>query len=415
MGLIKAAVSAIGGNLADQWLDAIQPASMGPRTLAVRGEPLHTGRRTSNRRGTPGYISHGSRIVVPVSTAMILTDGGAVGSFTAEPGYYTVDAASAPSIFSGDLGASVRDAWTRFTFGGSPPVRQVALFVNLREMRDVKFGTSAPVTYFDSFYQAELSLRAHGVYSFQVTDPLLFFKNVCPPDSTRVDVEDIEGQLLAEFCSALQSAISRLSMEGYRISHMPAAAEELNRHMDDALDTKWRHLRGIEILSTAIASISYTEESQRLVAMRSQGAMMAAPGVGNAFAQSAVAEGLRAAGSNPSGAMGAFAGMAMGAGAAGSALFTAGSPPAPPSADGVLPRQPATSPHGGGTPPAPGPLPVAAQGGAGAPGEDGDQNQPVAQDRPTSPTRVGRRFCPGCGAPLPPDARFCPGCGEAQA
>jgi membrane protease subunit (stomatin/prohibitin family) len=387
MGLIKAAVGAIGGNLADQWLDAIQPAEIGPHTLAVRGQALTSSRRSSNKRGTPGYISHGSRIVVPVATAMVLTDGGAIGDVTAEAGYYTVDTATAPSIFSGGLDASVTDVWTRFKFGGAPPVQQFAFFINLREIRDVKFGTSAPVSYFDEFYQAELSLRAHGAYSFQITDPLLFFKNVVPPGADRVEVEDIRGQLMSEFSSALQAAISRLSIEGYRISHIAAAAERLNQHMDDALDAKWRQLRGIEILSTAVASISYTEDSQRLVAMRSQGAMMAAPGVGNAFAQSAVAEGLRDAGSNPAGAMGAFAGIGVGAGVGGPGLFN--QPPAAPSADGGPHPAPPTAP------PAPAP-------------------QAAAPPAPAGGPAGGNRFCPQCGQALPPGARFCPGCGAPQ-
>jgi membrane protease subunit (stomatin/prohibitin family) len=387
MGLIKAAVGAIAGNLADQWQEAIQPDAIGPHTLAVRGRSLRHDRRSSNRKGTPDYISRGSRIVVPVSTALILTDGGAIGSFTAEPGYYQVDA-GAPSLFAGDLEGTLMDTWERFKFGGSPAVQQLAIFVNLREIRDVRFGTSSPVTYFDQFYQAELSLRAHGAYSFQITDPLLFFKNVMPPGAASVTVEDIQGQLLAEFMSAFQSALSRLSVEGYRISHIPAAAEELNRHMDDALDAKWRQLRGMEILSTAVSSISYTEESQRLVALRSQGAMMSAPGVAAAFAQTAAAEGLRAAGSNPSGAMGAFAGIGLGAGVAGPGLF-GGGPPSPPTADAA-----AHPPSGG--PPSVAPAPAEASGGPGA---------------APSP---GNRFCPQCGTALPAGARFCPSCGAPQ-
>jgi membrane protease subunit (stomatin/prohibitin family) len=388
MGLIRAAVGAIGGNLADQWLDAIAPAQIGPHTLAVRGVSAATGRRSANKRGTPGYISNGSRIAVPVETAMVLTDGGAVGDFTAEAGYYTVNTETAPSLFTGGLDASIEDAWTRFKFGGTPPVQQMAVFVNLREIRDVKFGTQAPVTYFDEFYQAELRLRAHGSYSFQITDPLLFFKNVVPPSAERLEVEDIEGQLLAEFVSALQAAISRLSVEGYRISHIPAATTELNAHLDEALDAKWRQLRGIEILSAAVASISYTDESQKLVDMRSQGAMMAAPGVGNAFAQTAVAEGIRAAGANPAGPVGAFAGIGLAQGAAGPGLFTAG----PAAADDGGPQ---ASP---GTRPAAGAAPVGAPQ-ATAPG-------------PVPP--AGNRFCPQCGQALPPGARFCPSCGAPQ-
>jgi membrane protease subunit (stomatin/prohibitin family) len=396
MGLIKAAIGAISGNLADQWLDAIQPEEIGPHALAVRGRGQRADRRSSNKKGTPDYISRGSRIVVPPSTALILTDGGAIGSFTAEPGYFQVDSGG-PSLFSGDLEGSIMDTWERFKFGGNPPVQQIAVFINLREIRDVKFGTSSPVTYFDEFYQAELALRAHGAYSFQITDPLLFFKNVMPPAATNVTVEDIQGQLLSEFMSAFQAALSRLSVEGYRISHIPAAAERLNAHMDEALDAKWRQLRGMEIMSTAVSSISYTDESQRLVGLRSQGAMMSPPGVAAAFAQTATAEGLRAAGSNPSGALGAFAGVGVGGSVAGPGLF-GGAPPAP-SADGV--------PH----PPVP-TSPAATHGPAGTPPQGAAP--PSGQSAPGAPAAPGDRFCPRCGTALPPGARFCPSCGAPQ-
>jgi len=185
-------------------------------------------------------------------------------------------------------------------------------FINLQEIKGIKFGTPNPINYFDQFYNAELFLRAHGAYSIKVTDPLLFYGEVIPKNASRVEVDDINAQYLSEFLEALQSSINQMSADGIRISYVASKGRELGQYMADVLDDQWKDQRGIEIQSVGIASISYDEESKKLIQMRNQGAMLSDPGVREGYVQGAVARGLEAAGSNANGSMAGFMGMNMG-------------------------------------------------------------------------------------------------------
>ena len=163
MGLIQAATGAIGGTLADQWIDAFEAVDMGEGIVFIKGSKLRQGDpRSSNRKGTEDLITNGSRIHVYDRQAMLLTDAGKISDFTAEPGLYTVDYTGQPTIFSGDLKGTLLDSWERFKFGGGTPQKQQIFFVNLQEIKGIKFGTPSALNYFDTFYNAELFLRCHG-------------------------------------------------------------------------------------------------------------------------------------------------------------------------------------------------------------------------------------------------------------
>lgn len=322
MGLIKAAAGAIGGGLADSWLDFIEADSMGPSTAMVRGVQVEN-KRGSNKRGTANYVSNGSRIVVGQNQMMILVDGGAIADYCAEPGYYEVFFSSAPSMFNGEFKDSLKDTWNRFKFGGQPSSKQEVYFINLQEIKNIKFGTRNALNYFDNFYNAELNVRCHGTYSIKITDPLKFFKEACPRNASRVDFNDCGEQYLMEFTQALQSSIAQMSVDGKRVSHLNAETVALSRYLSNALDDQWKDLRGMEICSVAIASISYDEESQKLINMRNQGAMLGDPTVREGYVQGAIARGLEAAGSNKAGAGQAFMAMGMGMQGAGGFMQSA--------------------------------------------------------------------------------------------
>ena len=174
MGIIKAFFDSIGGNLADQWLEVIEADNMSDTTVFTSGKFVRTGKRNSNKKGSEDYISDGSIIHVYDNQFMLLVDGGKVVDYTADPGYYKVDTKSAPSLFNGQFGDSLKEMFSRIKFGGVPSGKQKAYFINLQEIKGIKFGTRMPVNYFDSFYNAELFLRAHGTYSIHVVDPILF-------------------------------------------------------------------------------------------------------------------------------------------------------------------------------------------------------------------------------------------------
>lgn len=321
MGIIRTAVQAVTGAvksaLNDQFLEVIEPGQMGPDTVFTKGVQTRKG---ANKKGTADTISDGSVIHVYENQFMILTDGGKVIDYTAEPGYYTVSNSSLPSMFNGQFDDALQESFARLKFGGTTPVAQKVFYINLQELKGIKFGTRNAVNYFDSFYNAELFLRAHGTYSVKITDPLKFYAEVVPRSAERLEIGEINEQYLSEFLEALQTAINRMSADGTRISYVTSKAMELGKYMADVLDEDWTRTRGMQIQSVGIASISYDEESQRLINMRNQGAMMGDPNVREGYLQSSIAQGMQAAGANPNGAMAGFMGMGMGMQAAGGFL-----------------------------------------------------------------------------------------------
>ncbi len=319
MGIIRAAVQTVTGALGDQWKEVVEPEGMGDQTVFVKGVVKKNG----GGRGSKDVISNGSVIHVYDNQFMLLVDGGKIVDYTAEPGYFIVDNSSMPSMFNGEIGDSLKEAFNRFKFGGTTPLSQQVYYINLQEIKGIKFGTRNPINYFDNFYNSELFLRAHGTYSIKVTNPLLFYAEAVPRDAVEVDINDINEQYLAEFMEALQTSINQMSADGVRISYVASKSRELSKYMADTLDEDWKKMRGMEIISVALASISYDEESQKLINMRNQGAMMGDPMIREGYMQSAVARGLEAAGSNANGSAAGYMGMGFGMQAAGAAMGAA--------------------------------------------------------------------------------------------
>ena len=311
MGIIKAVTTAVGGALADQWLEAVEPDDMGDRTVFVRGVQVRRG-KGSNTKGSSDIVSDGSVIHVYPNQFMMLVDGGKIVDYTAEEGYYKVSHSSMPSMFNGQFGEALKESFNRIRFGGVTPGAQKVYYVNLQEIKGIKFGTRNPVNYFDNFYNAELFLRAHGTYSIKVTDPIKFYAEVIPKNADHVEIDTINEQYLSEFLEALQTSINQMSADGTRISYVTSRSRELGQYMAHTLDEEWTRMRGMEIQAVGIASITYDEESQNLINLRNRGAMMGDPSIREGYVQTTIAEGLKNAGSNDSGAMAGFMGMGMG-------------------------------------------------------------------------------------------------------
>lgn len=318
MGIIKALTGAIGGGLADSWLEVIESAPMGDNTVFTRGIKVRKGdSRNQNTKGTADTVSNGSIIHVYDNQFMMLVDGGKVVDYTAEPGYFKVDNSSMPSLFGGQFGDSLKETFSRIKYGGTPSSSQKVFFINLQEIKGIKFGTRTPINYFDCFYNSELFLRAHGTYSIKVTEPLKFYAEAIPRNAESVDINDINEQYLNEFLEALQAAINQMSADGTRISFVTSKARELSKYMANVLDEEWNQNRGMQVQSVGIGSLSYDEESQKLINMRNQGAMLSDPSVREGYVQGAMARGVEAAGSNTAGAGAAFMGVGLGMNAAG--------------------------------------------------------------------------------------------------
>ncbi|MDO5671511.1 MAG: SPFH domain-containing protein [Actinomycetaceae bacterium] len=414
MGLIQAAVGAIGGNLADQWLEVIEPEEMGEGIVFTKGAAMRPDGRGSNKRATPDIITDGSAIHVYDRQAMLLVDGGRIREFVAEPGIYTVNTGGAPSIFNGDLGEAVMETWERLKFGGTPSGKQQVFYINLQEIKGIKFGTANALNYFDTFYNSELFLRCHGNYSIKVKDPLLFYQEAIPRDAVHVHIDDIKEQYQSEFMEALQSSINQMSVDGIRISQIASKMRELSKYMRDTLDDEWLLGRGIEISSVGIASISYDDESRKLIDMRNQGAMLSDATVREGYVQGAVARGMEAAGSNAAGAPMAFMGMGMGMQAGGGFMQAASA------SNQAQMQQQAAQPM----PPAPGGMPPAPAGAAAGGAQwacpqcqtpnTGKFCAQCGTGAPAPATGTGA-FCSNCGNKFQaPGAKFCPNCGHAQ-
>ena len=222
-----------------------------------------------------------------------------------------------PSLFGGQFGDSLKETFSRIKYGGTPSSSQKVFFINLQEIKGLKFGTRTPINYFDCFYNSELFLRAHGTYSIKVTEPLKFYAEAIPRNAESVDINDINEQYLNEFLEALQAAINQMSADGTRISFVTSKARELSKYMANVLDEEWNQNRGMQVQSVGIGSLSYDEESQKLINMRNQGAMLSDPSVREGYVQGAIARGVEAAGSNTAGAGAAFMGVGLGMNAAG--------------------------------------------------------------------------------------------------
>ena len=320
MGIIRAALNAVKGGLADTWLEVIEPAPMGEHTVIAPGQLVTQNGKSQNKKGSSNIVSNGSIIHVYDEQMMILVDGGKIVDYTAEAGYFKVDNSSMPSLFNGQFMDSIKESFSRIKYGGVPSQSQHVFYINLKEIKNLKFGTTSPVQYYDSFYEAELFMRLHGSYSIKVTDPFKFYQAVIPNEViTANESLEFEGEFIRqyneEFVTELGSAFNQYSADGNRISFITSKAKEMAKYMRDALDDDWNEARGFEVFRVSMGMPAYSDESQKIINERAaMGASVSFLRDGanqQAYMAKNIAEGINAAGHNEGGAMGAFLGMGM--------------------------------------------------------------------------------------------------------
>mgnify|MGYP000056788636 FL=1 len=318
MGLIKAGVGALGGTLADQWKEFFYCDAIDKEVLMVRGQKQITG-RSSNTKGNDNIISNGSGIAVADGQCMIIVEQGKIVEVCAEPGEFTYDSSTEPSIFSGSLGEGIKETFKtvgkRFTYGGDTGKDQRVYYFNTKELIDNKFGTPNPIPFrvVDSKIglDVDVSVRCSGVYSYKIADPLLFYTNVCGNVSSEYRREELEGQLKSEFISALQPAFGKLSDLELRPNQIVTHNTELEEAMNTALSAKWGELRGLKVVSIALGSVTLPDEDAEMIKQLQRSAVMRDPSMGAAAMVGAQADAMRAAASNEAGAMTGFMGMGM--------------------------------------------------------------------------------------------------------
>ena len=324
MGIIRAAINSVGGAFADQYGEVIEPPeNMSNNIVFAAGQKARANDRRNTNHGTDNVVSNGSIIHVWPNSMMLLVDGGRVIAASCEEGYYQVSDSTSPSIFAGQWKDALKDTFERVKFGGTTPRSQRVFYINMQEIRGIKFGTENAMNYFDAMYQAELFIRAHGTYSIKIVDPMKFYTEVVDRGSTisnsNIDINAIKQQFNGEFLTELRNSLGQMSIDGYPIYQIHGNTTNLTKYLNTALDDEWRQLRGFEIVETTI-SVSYDQDSEKIVKSRSEGMMFGNPQVQSGYMAKNVAEGLKNAGSNSGGAMNSFIGMGMGMNMAGNVM-----------------------------------------------------------------------------------------------
>ncbi|MBQ2749549.1 MAG: SPFH domain-containing protein [Clostridia bacterium] len=318
MGLIKAGIGAIGSVLADQWKEYFYCDALPKDVLMVKGTKRITD-RSSNTKGSDNVISNGSGIAVADGQCMLIVEQGKVVEVCAEPGQFTYDSSTEPSIFAGKLGESIKETFKaigrRFTYGGDTGKDQRVYYINTKELMENKFGTPAPVPFrvVDSKIglDIDVSIRCSGLYSYKIADPLLFYTNVCANVTSQFRRSEIETQLKSEFISSLQPSFGRLSELELRPNQIPAHNQELEDALNASLSKDWGELRGLKIVSVAITSLTLPEDDANMIKEAQRTAMLRDPGMAGATLVGAQADAMKAAAQNSAGAMTGFMGMGM--------------------------------------------------------------------------------------------------------
>ena len=318
MGLIKAGIGALGGTLADQWKEFFYCESMPKEVLVTKGQK-RVGGRSSNTKGSDNIISNGSGIAVADGQCMIIVEQGKVVEVCAEPGEFTYDTSTEPSIFAGNLGESIKETFKtigkRFTYGGDTGKDQRVYYFNTKELIDNKFGTPNPIPFrvVDSKIGLDLdvSVRCSGVYSYKIADPLLFYTNVCGNVEKEYSRDELDSQLKTEFVSALQPAFGRLSDLELRPNQIVTHNTDLENAMNAALSEKWGALRGLKVVSIAIGSVTLPDEDAEMIKQAQRVVIMRDPTMAAATLVGAQADAMKTAAGNQAGAMTGFMGMGM--------------------------------------------------------------------------------------------------------
>lgn len=442
MGLIQAAATAVNATLSEQWKEFFYCDALPENVLMARGQKKLGNRHAgSNTKGDDNIISSGSVIAVADGQCMLIVEQGRVVELCAEPGAFTWDSSTEPSIFAGDLGsglaATFQSIGRRFSFGGSSGKDQRVYYINTRELMGNKYGTASPVPFRvvdqNIGLDVDISVRCFGEYSYRIVDPILFYTNVCANVSSSFTREEIDSQLKSELLTALQPAFARISAMGIRYSAVPGHTAELADALNEELSEKWSRLRGIKIVAFGVNSLKALEEDEERIKQLQMNAALRNPTMAAATLTAAQAQAMQDAAKNQNaGPAMAFMGMNMANMAGGvnaAQLYSMGQQ----DQQGQPAQAAPTAPQGGFATAGAGAAAGASQSAAAAGGAAAQEaprstspaGEETAQTAPQS-TPAGEWSCPGCGSTNSGNfctecgtkrpekkAAFCPNCGHA--
>lgn len=408
MGLIKAGIGALGGTLADQWKEFFYCDAIDKDLLVVKGQK-RTSARSSNTKGNDNIISNGSGIAVADGQCMIIVEQGKVVEVCAEPGEFTYDTSTEPSIFAGSLGKSIIDTFKtigkRFAYGGDTGKDQRVYYFNTKEIADNKFGTANPIPFHvvineSMGMQLSVDLRCNGVYSYKIVNPLLFYTNVCGNVTESYNRSEIDGMLKGELMNALQPALAKIAAQRIKYYEIPGHTTEIVEALKEVLSHDWTEKRGLEVFSMALNSVTIPDDQRQKITQWEENAMLSNPNLAGAHLVGAQADAMKTAAGNQGGAMAGFMGMGMAMNAGGmnaQGLYAMGQQQAAAAAT------------------APSAAPAAAPSTAGG------------WKCTNCGATANGKFCPECGTPKPADAdgwtcscgavnkgKFCSNCGAKK-
>ena len=409
MGLIQAAMGAAGGVMSDQWKEFFYCDSLDKDSLVAKGQKRTSARgRSSNTSGEENIISNGSIIAVNEGQCMIIVEQGKVVEVCAQPGEFTYDSSTEPTIFGGDLASDLKAVFQnigkRFTFGGDAPKDQRIYYFNTKEIMGNKYGTPQSIQFETMIgqYMMNVNIRCFGEYSYRITNPILFYTNVCGNVEDIYTRSEIDSQLKSELLTALQPAFGRIAAKGIRYTQLINYTRDIKTELSAELSEDWGKKRGIEIVSFGVSSVKADEEDEKRIKEIQDSAIMSDPNLRAGRLATATADAMRTAAGNEAGMGGAFGFMGMGmAGNAGAGAMGAFGP-----AGGQAPQ---------GNPLAP---------------QQSPQQQAATGSWNCACGQTGNtgKFCAGCGKPQPAPAgswncscgqsgntgKFCANCGKPQ-
>ena len=327
MGLIKAAMGAAGGVMADQWKEYFYCESI-PVDVLVRKGQKRTSGRSSNTKGSQNVITNGSVVAVADGQCMCIVENGKVVDVCAVPGEFVYDTSIAPSLFTGDLGDSIKNTFSqigkRFTFGGEAAQDQRVYYFNTKEIIGNKYGTPSPIPFRVVDERAgidmDISIRCFGEYSYRLTDPILFYTNVCGNVEEEYRREEIDSQLKSELLTALQPAFAKISDMGIRYSALPGHTTEIRDALSEVLSSEWALSRGIEIWKFGVSSVKASEEDEAMLKELQRNAAFMDPTRAAAFMVGSQGDAMKTAAGNTAGAAVGFMGMGMAGGMMGGGM-----------------------------------------------------------------------------------------------
>jgi len=319
MGLIKAGLGALGGTLADQWKEFFYCEALGNDVLMARGKKQTTS-RSSNTKGNDNIISNGSGIAVADGQAMMIVEQGKVVEFCAEPGEFTYDTSTEPSIFAGNLGKSIIDTFKtigkRFAYGGDTGKDQRVYYFNTKEIMGNRYGTATPIPFRvvvneQMGLKLSVDIRCNGEYTYKMVNPMLFYTNFAGNVSDEYRREELEDILRSELLSALQPALAMVSAQQIEYYELPAHTPEIRNALAEVLRPDWTETRGLELFKITINSLSIPEDQRKKITEWEENAMTTNPMMAGSRLVGAQADAMRTAAGNEAGAMQGFMGMGM--------------------------------------------------------------------------------------------------------